>query len=77
MVMNNKFKVSNLAICLKAIKDFVDIDEAKITKEEQIQIKAKAKMAMDHLPSLYCADTKNIDIDGCPSRGELPTILKL
>lgn len=74
MATNNKFKTSNLAICLKAIKNFVDIDEATITKEEQNQIKAKAKMAIEHLPSLYYPDTKDIDMSGCLLRG-LPTIL--
>lgn len=73
MAASNKSKTSNVAICLKAIKDFVDMDEAKVTKEEQIQIKARAKKAVEHLPSLYVLGEMNNSVDGCPSI-TLPTI---
>jgi len=74
MAISNKFKTSNAAVCLKAIKDYIDLDEAKVTKEEQNQVKAKAKKAVEHLPLLLSPETQNVLLNACPA-GELPTIL--
>jgi hypothetical protein len=74
MTKSTKIKTSNAAVCLKAIKDYVDMDEAKVTKEEQNQIKARAKKAMEHLPLLFGPETQTVVLNAC-STGELPTIL--
>lgn len=69
-----KFKTSNVAVCLKAIKDYVNLDEASVPQEEQRQLKEKAKKAADHLSVLFSPEPKNIYLDTCPAE-ELPTIL--
>lgn len=73
MAISNKIKTSNATVCLKAIKDYIDMDEAKVTKEEQNQIKAKAKKAVEHLPLLLNSETQNVLLNDCPLAA-LPTI---
>ncbi|HLP61968.1 MAG TPA: hypothetical protein VK186_24205 [Candidatus Deferrimicrobium sp.] len=65
MAASNKLKTSQMAVCLKAIKDYVDMDEAKVTKAEQNQIKAKAKIAVEQLPTLCSIETQDAPVNGC------------
>ncbi|MDQ1353109.1 MAG: hypothetical protein QG657_3415 [Acidobacteriota bacterium] len=74
MAISNKFKTSNAAVCLKAIKDYIDMDEAIVSNEEQKQIKARAKKAMEHLPLLLSPETQTVVFNACPAEA-LPTIL--
>lgn len=72
MSISNKFRTSNAAVCLKAIKDYIDMDEAIVSNEEQKQIKARAKKAMEHLPTIYGIETENVPVSAC--RGTLPVM---
>ena len=74
METTKKFQTSNVAVCLKAIKDYVDMDETTVKKEEQGQLKERAKKAVEHLSILFNPEVKNVYVDPCPSEG-LPTIL--
>lgn len=69
-----KFKTSNVAVCLKAINDYVNMDEGIVPQEEQKQLKEKAKKATNHLSILFAPEPKNIFLETCPA-DELPTIL--
>ncbi len=73
MEANKKFKTSNVAVCLKAIKEYVDMDETKVTKKEKGQLKERAKNALDHLDTIFKPVEKNVMMNLCPSEG-LPTI---
>jgi hypothetical protein len=73
METTKKFKTSNVAVCLKAIKDYVDMDEKKVTEEEKGPIKDRAKKAVEHLSILFSPVVENVLVDMCPS-SRLPTI---
>ncbi|HLP61969.1 MAG TPA: hypothetical protein VK186_24210, partial [Candidatus Deferrimicrobium sp.] len=48
---------------------YVDMDEAKVTKAEQNQIKAKAKIAVEQLPTLCSIETQDAPVNGCAVKG--------
>jgi hypothetical protein len=73
MGTENKFQTSNIAVCLKAIKDYIDADLTSVAKDEQDQLKKRAKNAVDHLTLLFNPEVKNLMLYLCPS-GTLPTI---
>ncbi len=73
METTTKFKTSNVAVCLKAIKDYIDMDAAAISKKEQSQLKERAKKAADHLSLLFSPEVENVYLDTCPAQ-KLPTI---
>jgi len=73
MEANKKFQTSNVAVCLKAIKDYVDMDETTVKKEEQDQLKDRAQKGVEHLSMLFSPEVQNVLLDQCPSRA-LPTI---
>ncbi|MDQ1353108.1 MAG: hypothetical protein QG657_3414 [Acidobacteriota bacterium] len=68
-----KFKTSNVAVCLKAIKDYVDTDLTTLGEKEKVQKKDLAQKAVNHLSILFSPTAMNVLVDKCPSEG-LPTI---
>lgn len=73
METNKKPKTTNVAVCLKAIKDYVEMDEKKVLAQEKDQLKDRAQKAMTHLSMLLSPEVKNVSADPCPAGG-LPTI---
>jgi hypothetical protein len=72
MGTDNQVKTTNVAVCLKAIQDYVDMDEATV-EEKKGQLKDRAQKAMTHLSILLTPEVKNVYVEPCPSGG-LPTI---
>lgn len=68
-----KFKTSNIAVCLKAIKDYIETDLTAVGEEEKGQLKDRAQKAVDHLSTLFNPEVQDVYVDGCPSL-VLPTI---
>lgn len=69
---NKKFKTSNVNVCLKAIKEYLDADDTMDQKELD-QRKDRAKKAVEHLSAVFSPGDQNVMVDTCPSIA-LPTI---
>lgn len=69
---NDKFQTSNVAVCLKAIKDYVELDLKNLGEEEKVK-KDLAQKAVDHLSLLFSPEVENVLLYECPSK-KLPTI---
>ncbi len=66
MTESNKIKTSNVAGCLKAIAEYVGLDEKNVNEQERTQLKDKAKKAVEHLSALFSPGTEAIYLEGCP-----------
>ncbi len=69
---DKKFKTSNVNVCLKAIKEYLDADDTMDPKEVA-QRKDRAKKAVEHLSTIFGPGDDDVMVDTCPSTG-LPTI---
>jgi hypothetical protein len=73
MEISGKVKTSNVAVCLSAIKNYVNMDENVVTETEKGQLKDRAQKAVGHLSILFSPTEENVLLDICPSL-RLPTI---
>lgn len=65
-------KTSNVALCLKAIKDYVNPDE-EAKKVDLSKREENAKKALEQLSLLFEVEAENVALYHCPS-DNLPTI---
>jgi hypothetical protein len=69
---DQKFKTSNVNVCLKAIKEYLDaVENPKITNLQDF--KDRAEKAVEHLSTIFGPGDENVMVDTCPSIS-LPTI---
>lgn len=69
---NEKFQTSNVAVCLKAIKEYVEMDLGDLGDEAKGK-KKLAQRAVNHLSILFSPTEMNVLLDRCPY-SDLPTI---
>ena len=69
---NQKFQTSNVNVCLKAIKEYLDaVGDPNVTNLQDL--KDRADLAVGHLYTIFGPGDQNVMVDTCPSIA-LPTI---
>ena len=69
---NQKCQTSNINVCLKAIKEYLDaVGNPGVTNLPEL--KDRAEKAVNHLYAIFGPGDQNVIVDVCPSVN-LPTI---